>query len=156
MLIELESLVTGIRLLPLSMAGMTLPLLAEIPGKVLELVDPPKRPATFAPDASPMVSVLVVVIIVGVTQLIPWYYWRKFVRIRNRSRSLTEPVGGDHWQSPLQDRETELVETDASPPVKHDHLFDARLSLRTEVGLAVVAYILPALLLSLALILGSP
>lgn len=156
MLIEPESLVTGFRLLPLSMAGMTLPLLAEVPGKVVALVDPPKRPATFAPDASPVVSLVVVIVFVGVTQLIPLYYWRKYVRIRGRVRTGDTARDGEQWQSPLQETDTDSSDTATSSPAADERLFDRRLTLGTEVALALVAYIMPAMLLTLALVLGSP
>lgn len=154
MLIDMESLVTGFRLLPLSLAGLSLPLLAEVPTRVSDMLDPPARPATLAPPPSPLLSLLVVVVIVGLTQLIPWHYWRKYARIRG-GHSGYQPDHPHQWRAPEDVTTTNPSAADDAPR-EDGYLFDRRLSLRTEVGLALVAYVLPALLLCLALVLGSP
>jgi len=171
MLVDPRSVLTGFRLLPLAMSGLSLTMLAELPGLLQKIVDPPDVPATIVQRDRPLVSLACLLLVLGGFQLIPWFTWRKYHRLCAARRPMDE-ASHDAWRDPFRSsaadggdqaaanvRMLDQPSVDSSAdgedgptiPPPGDCLFDGRLSLQTERWLAVVAYVLPPLLLGLAL-----
>lgn len=83
MLVDGYSVITGFKLIPLMLAGTTVPLLAMVPYKIFEYLNPPELPETMAPPANPLMGAIITLAFAAVFHVIPWHYWSKYRRIKS-------------------------------------------------------------------------